>query len=82
MHDIRVAEALWASSMLPEGILEKWLVADGSVVAAGDPLAAIRIEEGLHEILSPAGGRLTTVAAQNDVIEPGCLLARVHTVES
>jgi pyruvate/2-oxoglutarate dehydrogenase complex dihydrolipoamide acyltransferase (E2) component len=82
MHNIRVDGALWASSMLPEGIFEKWLVADGAVVAAGDPLAEVRIEEGLHEILSPSGGRLTTIAAQNDVIEPGCLVATVRTIES
>lgn len=34
--DIKVAEDLWASSMLPEGIVERWLVDDGAVVNASD----------------------------------------------
>ena len=29
MRDINVDEALWASSMLPEGIVERWFIADG-----------------------------------------------------
>ncbi len=39
MKDIKVDEALWASSMLPEGIVERWFIADGAVVAAGDLMA-------------------------------------------
>jgi hypothetical protein len=50
MQDIKVDEALWASSMLPEGIVERWFIADGAIVAAGDPMAEIRIEDALHEI--------------------------------
>ena len=43
MQDIKVDEALWASSMLPEGIVERWFIADGAVVAAGDLMAEVRI---------------------------------------
>ena len=50
MQDIKVDEALWASSMLPEGIVERWFIADGAIVAAGDPMAEIRIEDALHEM--------------------------------
>ena len=81
MRDIKAAETLWASSMLPEGILEKWLVADGAVVATGDPVVEIRIEQGLHMILATASGRLTALAAEDDIIEPGAVLATVDTVE-
>lgn len=77
MQDINVDEALWASSMLPEGIVERWLISDGAVVAAGERIAEIRIEDALHEIIAPAGGRLTIVAAANTVVEPGSLLARL-----
>jgi len=82
MHttDIRADEAFWATSMLPEGLLERWLVADGCILTAGDPVAQIRIEEGLHDILAPADGRLTRLSAENDVIEPGSLLATVLAV--
>jgi hypothetical protein len=55
MQDIKVDEALWASSMLPEGIVERWFVADGATVAAGDRIAEIRIEGALHEITAPGG---------------------------
>lgn len=75
MQEVRVDEALWASSMLPEGTLVRWLVADGATVTAGKAIAEIRIEDALHEILAPAAGRLTIVAASNNVVEPGTLLA-------
>ena len=82
MQDIKVNEALWASSMLPEGIVERWFIADGAIVAAGDPMAEIRIEDALHEIMAPVSGRLTIVAAANTVVEPGSLLARLAVDES
>jgi pyruvate/2-oxoglutarate dehydrogenase complex dihydrolipoamide acyltransferase (E2) component len=77
MQDIQVDEALWASSMLPEGIVERWFIADGAIVAVGDLMAEIRIEDALHEITAPVSGRLTIVAAANTVVEPGSLLARL-----
>src|SRR5580700_8028163 len=79
MQDIKVNEALWASSMSPEGIVERWFIADGAIVAAGDPMAEIRIEDALHEIMAPVSGRLTIVAAANTVVKPGSLLARAWT---
>ena len=81
MQDINVDEALWASSMLPEGVVERWIIADGAIVAAGDPMAEIRIEDALHEITVPASGRLTIIAAVNTVVEPGSLLARLAVAE-
>jgi pyruvate/2-oxoglutarate dehydrogenase complex dihydrolipoamide acyltransferase (E2) component len=77
MVDISVDEALWASSMLPEGIVERWFVADGTSVAAGDRIAEIRIEGALHEIIAPANGRLVILVDANAVVEPGSLLARL-----
>jgi pyruvate/2-oxoglutarate dehydrogenase complex dihydrolipoamide acyltransferase (E2) component len=84
MQDITVDEALWASSMLPEGIVERWFIADGAIVAAGDLMAEIRIEDALHEITASASGRLMIVAAANTVVEPGFLLAKlaVHKTSS
>jgi pyruvate/2-oxoglutarate dehydrogenase complex dihydrolipoamide acyltransferase (E2) component len=82
MQDIKVDEALWASNMLPEGVVERWFIADGAIVAAGDPMAQIRIEDALHDITAPASGRLTIVAAANTVVEPGSLLARLSTDET
>ncbi len=75
--DILVSDTLWASTMLPEGLVEKWRVADGDVVAEGEVLVDLRIEDALHEVMAPAGGRLTICAEVNSVIEPGALLGRL-----
>jgi pyruvate/2-oxoglutarate dehydrogenase complex dihydrolipoamide acyltransferase (E2) component len=77
MQEIKVDSALWATSMLPEGVVERWLVGEGAIVAAGDKVAELRIEDALHEIMAPAGGRVTIVAAANTVIEPGSLLGNL-----
>jgi pyruvate/2-oxoglutarate dehydrogenase complex dihydrolipoamide acyltransferase (E2) component len=81
MQDIKVNEALWASSIMPEGVVERWFIADGTVVAAGDRIAEIRIEGALHEIIAPARGRLMIIATANTVVEPGSLLARLAADE-
>jgi hypothetical protein len=41
---INADEALWRNNMLPEGILERWLVADGDTAREGHAVAQIRIE--------------------------------------
>ncbi len=78
MQQIRVDEALWASSMFPEGIVERWFIADQEVVAKGQRIAEIRIEDALHDVAAPAGGRVTIVAAASSLVEPGALLATLQ----
>lgn len=68
---VRVAEELWNSSLLPEGELTHWRVADGAKVAGGQALAEVRIEEALHEIISPGVGVLHRQAREGDVVDPG-----------
>ncbi len=77
MTTIRIGadEALWANSMLPEGILERWLLADGAIAHKGHGIAEVRIEGALHDIVAPATGRLNIAAPRFAVIEPGFLLA-------
>lgn len=77
MVDVKVAEDLWASRMLPEGLIERWLSSDGAIVAVGDPLVEVRIEDALHEILAPAAGRLKIASAADDFIEPGSVIASI-----
>ena len=72
---INADEALWRNNVLPEGILERWLVADGEAAREGHAVAQIRIEGALHDIVAPATGRLTIAAQKLSVIEPGFLLA-------
>ena len=68
---IAVTPDLWATSVLPEGLIEQWLFSDGSFVEAGDPVAVVRIEDALHELVAPARGRLSIGLRANSVIEPG-----------
>ena len=58
MLDLKVPDDLWATSTLPEGVLERWLVPDSTAVRAGDRVATVRIEDALHEVMAPADGRL------------------------
>ncbi len=77
MKNIRINadEALWQNNMLPEGILERWLVSDGEVAREGHAIAEVRIEGAVHDIVAPATGRLSVSASARAVIEPGFLLA-------
>jgi pyruvate/2-oxoglutarate dehydrogenase complex dihydrolipoamide acyltransferase (E2) component len=77
MTMINLDEALWQNSMLPEGILERWLVDNGTKVTAGERIAEVRIESSLHEIMAPVGGILAILAEQNTVVEPGTTVGRV-----
>jgi len=79
MQNIKVDEALWASSMLPEGIVERWFIVTGATIKVGERIAEVRIEDALHEIIAPANGRATIVAAANAVVEPGSILATLDT---
>ncbi len=77
MTNINLDEALWRNSMLPEGILERWFVDDGTPVAAGERIAEVRIESALHEIMAPRAGVLCILADRNAVVEPGTIVARL-----
>ncbi|RUP00449.1 lipoyl domain-containing protein [Hyphomicrobium sp.] len=77
MSEIKVDEALWASSIFPEGMVVRWLIPDGSMVSAGRAVAEVRIEDALHEITAPRDGRITIVRGEHSVIDPGSLLATV-----
>ena len=49
MQYIKVDEALWASSMLPEGIVERWFITNGDIIKAGERIAEVRVEDGEFE---------------------------------
>ena len=74
---ISVAPELWATSVLPEGILEQWIFADGREVEIGDPVAVVRIESALHDIMAPAKGRLHIHCKTNAVVEPGSVIGYI-----
>jgi len=72
---INADKALWRNSMLPEGILERWLVADKEIAREGHAVAQVRIEGALHDVVAPATGRLAIPAPILAEIKPGFLLA-------
>jgi pyruvate/2-oxoglutarate dehydrogenase complex dihydrolipoamide acyltransferase (E2) component len=76
-EDISVSPNLWGTSILPEGILEKWTFTDGSQIEAGDPVATVRIESALHEVMAPVTGRLHIACQPNTVIEPGTVIGQI-----
>jgi pyruvate/2-oxoglutarate dehydrogenase complex dihydrolipoamide acyltransferase (E2) component len=72
---IKADETLWRNSMLPEGFVTKWMVADGELAKEGHSIAEVRIEGALHDIVAPRDGRVKIEIGVNHVIEPGSLLA-------
>ena len=75
--DITVPAELWATNILPEGLLERWIFADAALVEAGDPVASVRIEGALHNIIAPSRGRLHISSWPNAVIEPGSAIGTI-----
>jgi len=78
-HPIRVDAGLWRNTMLPEGYIETWLRPDGAAVEAGDPVAAIRIEDALHDLPAPAQGLLHILEKVNAVVEPGTVIGEIRS---
>ena len=79
--ELRVADDLWAASMLPEGTFERWRVMDGQRVETGEVVAEIMVEGALHEITAPSAGRLAQAVRAGDIIEPGTLLAQLQDLD-
>ena len=74
---LAVASDLWATSIMPEGILECWLVPDGGVVTTGHPVAKLIIEGQQHTLVAQADGRLQMTMRVNSVVEPGSVIGRI-----
>ena len=77
MPDIRISEDLWATRLMPEGLLIAWRAVDGAQVAAGEAVAEIELEGRRHEIASPAKGRLAQGIQPGSIIEPGSIIGRI-----
>lgn len=59
-------------------LLVEWLVEDGSLVAAGDPVVVIDTDKAETELESPAAGRIRIlVPAGDDEVAVGTVLAVV-----
>ena len=71
MLAVTVSESLWNTNRFPEGRLERWRALDGQTVETGQAMAEVRIEDALHEILSPGRGILVVSAHMGDIVQPG-----------
>ncbi len=76
--DIIIAPELWTTSLLPEGILERWRVSLGETVAPGQAVAEVRIGDNVHEILAPEGGFLEIFLPRNSIVEPGTVIGETR----
>lgn len=77
MIPIRADAELWNTSLMPEGIIEKWLVPNGAFVEIGDPVVTLRVEDALHELVAPTDGWIAINAKTNSVIEPGAVVGHI-----
>ncbi|MGK3957537.1 biotin/lipoyl-containing protein [Arthrobacter sp. R4] len=73
--DVTVGQELLGSET--EADLSEWLVEDGSEVTQGQAIAELETAKVQVEVLSPASGTLSYVAAEGDVVEPETVIARV-----
>ena len=56
---------------ITEGILSRWLVADGSAVKAGDPLFELETDKASNVVPAPAGGTLKIRVAEGATVSIG-----------
>jgi pyruvate/2-oxoglutarate dehydrogenase complex dihydrolipoamide acyltransferase (E2) component len=77
MLQVRVGQELWATRLLPEGLIERWCAPDGGFVAFGEPVADIRIEGEVRNIAAPAAGILRHLLREGSVVEPDGVIAQL-----
>lgn len=60
-----------------EGVLATWFVGDGEQVASGQLLGEAMVDKVSGEIIAPAGGRIHLVAAEDQAVRQGEVIARI-----
>jgi pyruvate/2-oxoglutarate dehydrogenase complex dihydrolipoamide acyltransferase (E2) component len=78
MVQLIVAPELWTNRIYPEGLIENWLVADGALVKAEQPLAQLRIEGELVTLKAPVAGTLAIDSRKNSTVEPGTVVGSIR----
>lgn len=74
MTDVLVPADQWTDG---EAAISAWLYADGEAVRAGDVIAELMVEKSSFEVRAPASGRLTILAAAEESVAKGELIARI-----
>jgi pyruvate/2-oxoglutarate dehydrogenase complex dihydrolipoamide acyltransferase (E2) component len=60
-----------------EGVLARWLVADGADVQAGQALYELESDKSVQEVESPASGKLRILAAVGETYAVGAVLGEI-----
>jgi pyruvate/2-oxoglutarate dehydrogenase complex dihydrolipoamide acyltransferase (E2) component len=60
-----------------EGVLARWLVADGSAVKAGDPIYELESEKSVQEVEAPSSGTLRILAKAGENYAVGDVLGEI-----
>ena len=78
MVQLVVAPDFWINRIYPEGLIEDWLVSDGALVRAEQPVAQLRIEGELVTLKAPAAGKLMIDSRKNSPVEPGAVIGHIR----
>jgi pyruvate/2-oxoglutarate dehydrogenase complex dihydrolipoamide acyltransferase (E2) component len=73
--NIVVPHDLWEGDT--EAVVTAWLARDGAPVQEGALIAEIMVEKAQNEIRSPSSGRLTILAAVDEIVHKGSIIGRV-----
>lgn len=82
MVQVAVSPDFWVSRIYPEGLIERWLVQNGTRVSAGQPLVQLKIEGAVVTLKSPAPGTLVIERQNSSPIEPGAVVGHIDTPKS
>jgi pyruvate/2-oxoglutarate dehydrogenase complex dihydrolipoamide acyltransferase (E2) component len=64
---VTLDNASWESAEAgTEALVERWLVAEGAQVKAGQPLAEVVLVKATHEVVAPADGVLAKILVPAD----------------
>lgn len=63
---------------MSEGAIAEWLVEDGAVVTAGQPLFSLESDKSVQEIESPASGKLRILAQPKETYAVGTVLGEIE----
>lgn len=63
---------------MTEGTISEWCVADGAVVAAGQPLYNIELDKSTNEIEAPVSGTVRILGEAGTVYAVGALVATIE----
>lgn len=62
---------------MTEGTIAEWLVADGAVVEAGQPIATVSTDKADSDVEAPVSGTLKIVVSAGSTVEVGTVIATV-----